>query len=103
MDSPSSAPRLGESPPLSSATTPKDHRRFQVRADAPQCAGGHIGHMTADELLARCPGISDLSCPCCGCIHLNREEIDHLEQKLIIHSARYRTLCLQAEEASPSA
>lgn len=54
--------------------------------------------MTADELLARCPGASDLSCPCCGAIHLNHEEIDQIERERIVHSVRYRDLCQQAEE-----
>lgn len=58
---------------------------------------GCVGHMTVDEILERSiDGHADLSCPACGRIHLNREEIDLLEQDLIVHSDRYRALCLQA-------
>lgn len=72
--------------------------RRQVRADCPQCAGGSIGHMTADELLDRSTTTTcDLSCPVCGRIHLGREEIDQLNRQRIVNSVQYRQIRRQAE------
>ena len=75
-------------------------KRFKVRAECPQCAGGYIAHMTTDELLELAVHDNcDLSCPACGLIHLNREEIDLLENEKIVFSERYQEIKQQAEGA----
>lgn len=54
--------------------------------------------MTTDELLERAVHDNcDLSCPACGLIHLNREEIELLENEKVIHSERYQIIKQQAE------
>lgn len=73
-------------------------KRIKVRAECPQCAGGYVGHMTVDELLERTVNVGcSLACPLCGHMHLNREEIDQLEQKKIVDTDRYRQIQMQAE------
>jgi Zn-finger nucleic acid-binding protein len=75
----------------------KKHRKV-VRVEAPNCACGYVGHMTADELKQRAAHDDmDLSCPACGLIHLNREEIEDLEKQKIVHTKRYREIQRQAE------
>ena len=67
-------------------------QRHLVRVEAPNCACGFVGHMTADELKQRAAHDDmDLSCPVCGLIHLSREK-----QK-VVYSKRYRELQRQAE------
>ena len=73
-------------------------QRKVVRAEAPNCARGCVGHMTADELKQRAAHDDmDLSCPVCGLIHLSREEIDDLEKQKVVNSKRYREIQRQAE------
>jgi len=75
----------------------KKQRRI-VRVEAPNCACGYVGHMTADELKQRAAHDDmDLSCPVCGLIHLSREEIEDLEKQKIVNSKRYREIQRQAE------
>lgn len=77
----------------------KKQRRI-VRVEAPNCACGYVGHMTADELKQRAAHDDmDLSCPVCGLIHLSREEIEDLEKQKIVNSKRYREIQRQAEGA----
>ncbi len=77
------------------------HPRTIVRVEAPNCACGFIGHMTADELKQRAAhDVMDLSCPVCGLIHLSREEIEDLEQQKVVNSKRYREILRQAEAES---
>lgn len=72
--------------------------RRMVRVEAPNCACGYVGHMTADELKQRAAHDEmDLSCPTCGLIHLSREEIEDLEKQKIVNSKRYREIQRQAE------
>ena len=74
------------------------HHRKLVRVEAPNCACGFVGHMTADELKQRAAHDDmDLSCPVCGLIHLSREEIDDLEQQKVVNSKRYREILRQAK------
>ncbi len=74
------------------------HQRRIVRVEAPNCACGFVGHMTADELKQRAAHDDmDLSCPVCGLIHLSREEIDDLEKQKVVSSKRYREIQRQAE------
>lgn len=74
------------------------HPRKVVRVEAPSCACGFVGHMTADELKQRAAHDDmDLSCPVCGLIHLSREEIDDLEQQKVVNSKRYREILRQAK------
>ena len=69
-----------------------------VRAEAPGCACGFVGHMTADELKQRAAHDDmNLSCPVCGLIHLSREEIEDLERQKVVYSRRYREIRRQAE------
>jgi uncharacterized Zn finger protein len=76
-------------------SSPNPHRRI-VRIEAPGCACGSVGHMTADELKQRAAhGDMDLSCPACGLVHLSREEIEDLEKLKVVHSKRYRELLRQ--------
>jgi len=76
-------------------------QRAIVRIEAPSCAGGCVGHMTADELKQRAAHDDmDLSCPVCGLIHLSREEIEDLEKQKMIYSKRYREIQRQAEAES---
>jgi Zn-finger nucleic acid-binding protein len=71
---------------------------LKVRVECPQCAGGYVGHMTADELRERSvQETCDLSCPACGLIHLSREEVDLANQQKIVETERYRQLRMQAE------
>lgn len=73
-------------------------KRHLVRVEAPNCACGFVGHMTADELKQRAAHDDmDLSCPVCGLIHLSREEIEDLEKQKVVYSKRYRELQRQAE------
>jgi hypothetical protein len=73
-------------------------QRHLVRVEAPNCACGFVGHMTADELKQRAAHDDmDLSCPVCGLIHLSREEIEDLEKQKVVYSKRYRELQRQAE------
>jgi len=73
-------------------------QRKVVRVEAPNCACGCVGHMTADELKQRAAHDDmDLSCPVCGLIHLSREEIDDLEKQKVVNSKRYREIQRQAE------
>jgi hypothetical protein len=73
------------------------HRKI-VRVEAPNCACGFVGHMTADELKQRAAHDDmDLSCPVCGLIHLSREEIEDLEKQKVVNSKRYREILRQAE------
>ena len=75
--------------------------RTIVRVEAPNCACGFVGHMTADELKQRAAHDDmDLSCPVCGLIHLSREEIEDLEQQKVVNSKRYREILRQAEAES---
>ena len=75
----------------------KIKQRKVVRVEAPNCACGYVGHMTADELKQRAAHDDmDLSCPVCGLIHLSREEIEDLEKQKIVHSKRYREIQRQA-------
>ena len=72
--------------------------RKKVRVEAPSCACGCVGHMTADELNQRAAHADmTLSCPVCGLIHLSREEIEDLEKQKIVNSKRYREIQRQAE------
>jgi len=72
-----------------------------VRVEAPNCACGFVGHMTADELKQRAAHDDmDLSCPVCGLIHLSREEIEDLEKQKVVSSKRYREIQRQAEADS---
>jgi hypothetical protein len=69
-----------------------------VRVEAPNCACGFVGHMTADELKQRAAHDDmDLSCPVCGLIHLSLEEIEDLEKQKVVNSKRYREIRRQAE------
>ena len=69
-----------------------------VRVEAPNCACGYVGHMTADELKQRAAHDDmDLSCPVCGLIHLSQEEIEDLEKQKVVNSKRYREIQRQAE------
>lgn len=78
--------------------TTDEHPRTIVRVEAPNCACGFVGHMTADELKQRAAHDDmDLSCPVCGLIHLSREEIDDMEQQKVVNSKRYREILRQAE------
>ncbi len=73
-------------------------KRQQVRVEAPACACGCVGHMTADELKQRAAHDDmDLSCPVCGLIHLSQEEIEDLEVQKVCNSKRYREIQRQAE------
>jgi Zn-finger nucleic acid-binding protein len=73
-------------------------QRKIVRVEAPNCACGCVGHMTADELKQRAAHDDmDLSCPVCGLIHLSREEIDDLEKQKVSNTKRYREIQRQAE------
>ena len=73
-------------------------QRKVVRVEAPNCACGCVGHMTADELKQRAAHDDmDLSCPVCGLIHLSREEIDDLGKQKVVNSKRYREIQRQAE------
>nr|WP_320012139.1 hypothetical protein [uncultured Desulfobulbus sp.] len=73
------------------------HQRKVVRVEAPNCACGFVGHMTADELKQRAAHDDmDLSCPVCGLIHLSREEIEDLEKQKVVNSKRYREIMRQA-------
>ncbi len=84
---------------MNSATD--EHPRTIVRVEAPNCACGFVGHMTADELKHRAAHDDmDLSCPVCGLIHLSREEIEDLEQQKVVNSKRYREILRQAEAES---
>jgi hypothetical protein len=75
----------------------KRQRRI-VRVEAPNCACGYVGHMTADELKQRAAHDDmDLSCPVCGLIHLSREEIEDLEKQKVVNTKRYREIQRQAE------
>ncbi|MDD2463538.1 MAG: hypothetical protein PHI97_06035 [Desulfobulbus sp.] len=75
----------------------EQHRKI-VRVEAPNCACGFVGHMTADELKQRAAHDDmDLSCPVCGLIHLSREEIEDLEKQKVVNSKRYREILRQAE------
>jgi Zn-finger nucleic acid-binding protein len=77
--------------------TEEKHRTI-VRVEAPNCACGCVGHMTADELKQRAANDDmDLSCPVCGLIHLSREEIEDLEKQKVVNSKRYREIQRQAE------
>lgn len=77
--------------------THHNHRKV-VRVEAPNCAGGYVGHMTVDELKQRAAHDDmDLSCPFCGLIHLSREEIDDIDKQKVIFSKRYREIQRQAE------
>jgi len=77
--------------------TPTKQRKI-VRVEAPNCACGYVGHMTADELKQRAAhNDMDLSCPVCGLIHLSREEIEDLEKQKIVNSKRYKEIQRQAE------
>ncbi|WP_448872666.1 hypothetical protein [Desulfobulbus propionicus] len=82
--------------------TVNDQRnRTNVRVEAPNCACGFVGHMTADELKQRAAHDDmDLSCPVCGLIHLSREEIEDLEKQKVVNSKRYREILRQAEAES---
>jgi hypothetical protein len=72
--------------------------RTIVRVEAPNCACGFVGHMTADELKQRAAHDDmDLSCPVCGLIHLSHEEIEDLEKQKVVNSKRYREIRRQAE------
>jgi len=72
-----------------------------VRVEAPNCACGFVGHMTADELKQRAAHDDmDLSCPVCGLIHLDREEIEDLDKQKVVYSKRYREIQRQAEAES---
>jgi Zn-finger nucleic acid-binding protein len=73
------------------------YQRKVVRVEAPNCACGFVGHMTADELKQRAAHDEmDLSCPVCGLIHLSREEIEDLEKQKVVNSKRYREIVRQA-------
>lgn len=75
-----------------------ERNRTIVRVEAPNCACGFVGHMTADELKQRAANDDmDLSCPVCGLIHLSREEIEDLEKQKVVNSKRYREILRQAE------
>jgi hypothetical protein len=75
--------------------------RTIVRVEAPNCACGFVGHMTADELKQRAAHDEmDLSCPVCGLIHLSNEEIEDLEKQKVVNSKRYREIRRQAEAES---
>lgn len=77
--------------------TEQKKRKF-VRVEAPICACGCVGHMTADELKQRAAHDDmDLSCPVCSLIHLSREEIEDLEKQKVVNSKRYREIQRQAE------
>ena len=77
-------------------TNPHPYRTI-VRVEAPNCACGFVGHMTADELKQRAAHDEmDLSCPVCGLIHLSREEIEDLEKHKVVNSKRYREIQRQA-------
>ena len=79
-------------------TNNEEHQRKIVRVEAPNCACGFVGHMTADELKQRAAHDDmDLSCPVCGLIHLSREEIEDLEKQKVVNSKRYREILRQAE------
>jgi hypothetical protein len=79
-------------------TTSEKRNRTIVRVEAPNCACGFVGHMTADELKQRAAHDDmDLSCPVCGLIHLSREEIEDLEKQKVVNSKRYREILRQAE------
>ena len=79
----------------------ENHEKKQrkiVRVEAPNCACGYVGHMTADELKQRAVHEEmDLSCPVCGLVHLSREEIEDLEKHKMVNSKRYREIQRQAE------
>ena len=82
-------------------STMDKHPRTIVRVEAPNCACGFVGHMTADELKQRAAHDDmDLSCPVCGLIHLSREEIEDLERQKVVNSKRYREILRQAEAES---
>jgi len=82
-------------------TNSQEHQRKIVRVEAPNCACGFVGHMTADELKQRAAHEDmDLSCPVCGLIHLSREEIEDLEKQKVVNSKRYREILRQAEAES---
>lgn len=82
-------------------TSRNEQRRTVVRVEAPNCACGFVGHMTADELKQRAAHDDmDLSCPVCGLIHLSREEIEDLEKQKVVNSKRYREILRQAEADS---
>lgn len=69
-----------------------------VRADAPECACGFVGHMTADELKKRAAhNDAQLSCPVCGLVHLSREEIKEVERRRIVDSPRYQQILAEAQ------
>ena len=79
-------------------TNSQEYHRKIVRVEAPNCACGFVGHMTADELKQRAAHDDmDLSCPVCGLIHLSREEIEDLEKQKVVNSKRYREILRQAE------
>lgn len=79
-------------------TNNEERHRTIVRVEAPNCACGFVGHMTADELKQRAAHEEmDLSCPVCGLIHLSREEIEDLEKQKVVNSKRYREILRQAE------
>jgi hypothetical protein len=82
-------------------TSSNERHRTVVRVEAPNCACGFVGHMTADELKQRAAHDDmDLSCPVCGLIHLSREEIEDLEKQKVVNSKRYREILRQAEAES---
>ncbi len=71
---------------------------IQVRAACVSCAGASIGHMTIDEMIARClDNPCNLACPACGMLHLSREEIEQIQDIKITESQKYRDLCSQVE------
>jgi hypothetical protein len=77
----------------------KGRKRTRVRVTCPQGVDGAVPHMTADELLARAANEPVcLTCPRCGRIHLDSDEVAALEEEKIVDSARYWQIRIEAED-----
>jgi hypothetical protein len=73
-------------------------KRTQVRAENPSGACGKLDHMTIEELKNRSVGSDfDGTCPACGQFHLNRAEIEKLEEQKITESESYKAMKQEAE------
>lgn len=71
----------------------------RIKVTRPDTACGYVGHMTAHELKEITTGSNfSASCPVCGMVHLNREEIEEIEKNKINESAEYRHIMNEAIE-----
>jgi Zn-finger nucleic acid-binding protein len=78
----------------------EEKKRRVVHVTSPDTACGYVGHMTVDELTAVATGQDiDVNCPVCGQIHLDREEIEEIENQKLSESAEYQETARRAEAA----